>query len=295
MPIGDPLATWTSALIQGSGANGSTVFTDISVNAKAVTRTGSVSISNVSPKFGSGSILIPTAAYLSLPANDDQLTLGNSQWSVEFWLKIQSTSVWHYPLFMGNGGSDQLSIRIAPGGSIQVVSAGGTTLSAGTLAINTWYHIAVTRDGPYKIRLFLNGVEIASTTNTTTLSACSVVAIGAVPANSWYSTNINMDDIRITRFVSRYNANFTPPTALSLPYAARVSGTIRDSAGAPAARTVRVYRRDNGALLKQTVSDPTTGDYTAALLQDGGECNVVFLDDAAGTTYNDLIARAMPY
>lgn len=72
-----------------------------------------------------------------------------------------------------------------------------------------------------------------------------------------------------------------------------VSGTVLDNTGAPAARTVRVYRRDTGALLGSTTSNATTGAYSVASTY-SGEVQVVCLDDSGGTVYNDLILRATP-
>lgn len=54
-----------------------------------------------------------------------------------------------------------------------------------------------------------------------------------------------------------------------------------------------MYRRDTGALLGTTTSNATTGAYSFPTAFDG-EVQVVCLDDAAGTTHNDLIARTTP-
>lgn len=62
---------------------------------------------------------------------------------------------------------------------------------------------------------------------------------------------------------------------------------VRDDTGAPAARTVRIYSRDTGALLANTASD-AAGAYSVPFFSDV-DLQVVFLDDAAGTEYNDKI------
>jgi hypothetical protein len=74
---------------------------------------------------------------------------------------------------------------------------------------------------------------------------------------------------------------------------ATVSGTIIDANAQPVVRTVRVYRRDTGALLGETVSNITTGAWS---LTDAftGEVNVVMLDDVLGTLENDQILRTTP-
>ena len=71
-----------------------------------------------------------------------------------------------------------------------------------------------------------------------------------------------------------------------------VSGTVYDDVAAPTARTVRIYRRDTGALIAETISDGVTGAYTFNA-PNVEVCRVV-LDDAAGTLYNDVIDRVLP-
>lgn len=68
-----------------------------------------------------------------------------------------------------------------------------------------------------------------------------------------------------------------------------ILGTILNDAGLPCARIVRAYRRDTGAFVEEVVSNATTGAYT--LTVPATEINVVALDDAPGTSYNDKILR----
>lgn len=92
------------------------------------------------------------------------------------------------------------------------------------------------------------------------------------------------------------------------PFLYQVQGTVTDSQGAPAQRTVRIYRRSDGALLREVVSDPITGIYTADLYGEGEIQPVVLADDAAerakiiaagGTVtgdelWPDFVARVLP-
>jgi hypothetical protein len=80
--------------------------------------------------------------------------------------------------------------------------------------------------------------------------------------------------------------SFTTVFALADP--AAISGTVLDAGGSPCARTVRLHRRDTGAVLGETTSNATTGEYSIASGY-AGECYVVFLDDDAGTDFNALI------
>lgn len=74
---------------------------------------------------------------------------------------------------------------------------------------------------------------------------------------------------------------------------ATTSGTILDINGNGVARTVRVYRRDTGALLGGVISSATTGAYSFSDAY-AGEVQVIMLDDAAGAIENDQILRTTP-
>ena len=107
--------------------------------------------------------------------------------------------------------------------------------------------------------------------------------------------------------VSNDGTNWT--TLMSVPFSARlstgglsytyalatyaVSGVVMEGGAPVSGRKVRAYRRDTGAMLGETTSAATTGAYSLTLSY-GGEVQVVCLDDDAGTTFNDLIARTTP-
>lgn len=81
------------------------------------------------------------------------------------------------------------------------------------------------------------------------------------------------------------------PAPLS-PTLRTVSGVVTDSAGLPAIRTVRIYARDSGAILGDVQSN-AAGVYELQTAY-SDEVNVVFIDDAGGEVFNDLILRTTP-
>lgn len=74
---------------------------------------------------------------------------------------------------------------------------------------------------------------------------------------------------------------------------ATVAGTVIDANGSGVFRTLRLYRRDTGALLGETQSDHVSGAY-AFTTEFSGEVQVIMLDDAAGSIENDQILRTTP-
>lgn len=77
-----------------------------------------------------------------------------------------------------------------------------------------WHHVAVTRQGS-TLRLFVDGVLAgtgASSVDYT--SAVARLSIGfQVQGAARYPMRGGIDDVRITKGVARYTANFTPPAA----------------------------------------------------------------------------------
>ena len=73
-----------------------------------------------------------------------------------------------------------------------------------------------------------------------------------------------------------------------------LSGIVQEL-GVPVARTVRAYRRDNGALLGEAVSSAADGSYHIPISGYNGQVLVMALDDAAGTDFNAAILdRVVP-
>ena len=83
---------------------------------------------------------------------------------------------------------------------------------AQTLNIDTWYHIAVTRQGT-QLKCFVDGNQAGSTiTNSTNLISTEPLNIGRGYGGG-VATNSYIQDVRITKGLARYTSNFTPPTA----------------------------------------------------------------------------------
>jgi len=91
---------------------------------------------------------------------------------------------------------------------------------------NVWYHIAVVRSNGI-VRFFINGI-LQTTTLSTTEPLGGPWKIGGYSDNVNYPWNGRIDEVRITRDVARYTANFIPsyrpfpdaayPTAVAINY-----------------------------------------------------------------------------
>lgn len=70
--------------------------------------------------------------------------------------------------------------------------------------------------------------------------------------------------------------------------AGSVSGAVTGPDGSPSVRTVRLYERYSGRLIRET-SSAADGTYTIGDLRVGLVVDVRIMDDDTGTVYNDLV------
>ena len=211
----DPYVNNVSLMLSMDGANGSTTFTDLSQNALAVTAVGNAQISTTQSKYGGSSAYFDGSGdYLTTPANS--IVLGSGDWTIEFWLYLNNS-----------GASNLIDQRSSPtqlapsiyynGSSIIYYTLGLDRIIGSSLQLNQWHHIAVVKASS-QTKMYLNGTQTGSTYSDSNNYIGPNFTIGAYQPLGNTPPNGYIDDLRITKGISRYNASFTPPTApLSLP------------------------------------------------------------------------------
>jgi hypothetical protein len=204
-----------SLLLHGDGANGSTTIIDSSPTPKTVTAFGDAQISTVQSKFGGASIALDgTGDWLTTPSSND-FAYGAGDFTLEGWLNPSTTTavdrvIWDQRVTSSDAG---IVFFIDPNGRLN--SFQGTVLRANSgsllLQSNTWQHFAYVRSSGV-LYVYIGGQLGGSVSLTTSLASPGTVRIGVRNDNTLpYSGYI--DDLRITKGVARYTANFTPPTA----------------------------------------------------------------------------------
>ncbi len=166
-----------------------------------------------------------------------------------------------------------------------------------SFAKNTPYQVAIVRQADVGVDVYVGGTKLTKQVDTLALNSAALgttypLRIGTTGYTNYLNfLNGAVRRLRITKS-ARYTAAYTPGASDFLAHAGEVAGVIKDVTGTPCARTVRLVRRDTGALLASTVSDASTGAYRlAAPALD--EVQRIVLDDAPGTLYNDLIDRVI--
>ena len=189
---------------------------------------GNAQISTTQSKFGGASMYFDgNGDNLFLRSNQD-LNCGTGDFTVEAWVYISSRTL-NYPAIISNNNGSYSAGAIALTNSnadnaayndkfvLAVNSIATPTLVASaTNALNTWYHLAVVRNGTSLV-MYRNGVSVASTT----ISAAATFDWGkggtVVGGGNWDGAqsyfNGYIDDLRITKGYARYTTSFTAPTA----------------------------------------------------------------------------------
>jgi len=210
----DLFRSQVSLLLHGGGANGSITIVDSSPSPKTVTAVGNAQISTTDPKFGTGSIFLGgTGDWLTTPANAG-FAFGTADFTVEGWLKPAVVTAADRVIFDSRATSADTGIAffIDPNGRLNSFQ-GTLRANSGLLLLtsNVWQHFAYVRAAGV-LYVYIGGSLGGSVSFTTNLTSPGTVRIGVRQDDTLpYSGYI--DDLRITKDVARYTANFTPPTA----------------------------------------------------------------------------------
>ena len=205
---GDEYWSDVSLLLRCDGSNGSTTFTDLSNSNHTITVTGAA-VSTAEKQFGTGSLRVDNAQYITTPGSSDFSFPGD--FTVEMWAKFDASQASTYQTLFELGAYDN-GILVRSDG---LYLTGGVYDSTISLVNASWRHYAVTRSGT-TVRLFYDGV--LQTLDTSTVSGTLNTTNAAVRFGETRHTTGNymqgyIDEIRITKGVARYTANFTAPTA----------------------------------------------------------------------------------
>jgi len=236
-PPTQPLTSVTNTSLltcQTNQPNNNNMFLDSSTNNFLVTRNGNTTQGTFSPYAENWSNYFD--------GNGDNLTVTapalTGIWTVEFW--VYQTAAGGVEgagyVYNGNTGSNANRVMISrgPSGEIYFYSEStsptnyAVSSANGVIALNTWYHIAVVSNNS-TIKIYVNGVEVASgsITNTpasgTTLNIGFIRSAGALQYFTGYISNF-----RYTR-AAVYTSAFTPSTTPLLPIANTSLLTCRDS------------------------------------------------------------------
>jgi len=173
----------------------------------------------VPPPLPSGSAqfvnAFPTGQYLSTTVtapSTDSITY-------EWWARQTSNTPTTQGMLQtrtSTSGADGIDVSIV-GGGITVSTSGVFLLGSGstgvgTVVLNTWYHIALVRNGTTNFTAYLNGTSIGTFSKTgLTGTQLSLGRKSATFYNEFFSGYIS--NFRYVKGTAVYTGAFTPPTA----------------------------------------------------------------------------------
>lgn len=220
----DPSLSSVVFLAGWEGANGATTYSE-EKNAAVGTFSSGSRISTLTAKFGT-SCFDFNGGYINFPdSNNWVLSSGNAdQFCIEMWLLSTSAApgdrciigqdfgAGAHAFYLHTTAANELEFLADPN---QTNYVSWLITSGVTWAINTWTHIAVTKDATGKVRIFKDGVMKGSATpaNSAISNAGTTLNFGwRLGGAPWLGY---MDETRITKGAARYasDTSFTPPTA----------------------------------------------------------------------------------
>jgi hypothetical protein len=220
--ITDPNFSSVVFLAGFNGANNATSSSDESAAGHALTFNGNAKLDTGQLKFGASSLTLDgTGDYITCPDSPDW-NMGTGQFTVEMFVR-HATGFSNNEGYVGQwSGVTDGWFLFRSGGSLtmRIHDSGGTnrdTAAVWNPTVNTWYHIACDRDASNKVRVYVDGVMIASSTVTQSFAdGTGLFGIGAIPGFiGSYDLQGWIDEVRITKGVARYasDSGYTVPTA----------------------------------------------------------------------------------
>jgi hypothetical protein len=177
---------------------------------------GNAQIDTTTKKYGTGSMEFDgTGDRLVFPSTPD-LQLGTGNFTIEGWVYRADTNIRGVFQLSGTAGGLQanattnLALGSDTGAVWRIYANNSGYNSAATWSINTWYHFALVRNSG-TTTLYINGTSVISQADTVNYTGQNLCVGGFY--DTTYLMNGYIDDLRITKGIARYTANFVPPIA----------------------------------------------------------------------------------
>jgi plastocyanin len=200
----------TYVYLDGKG-EGRFIPTD-ETTGKNVAANGNVVTSTTQFKFGTSSAFFDGVGdWLSIPSDPD-FNFSTGDFTLEAFVRLTNTSGNKIIFDFRTSSLTEISPVVYISGSDVLYYVNGAAAITGAAAVSptTWHHIAVSRTAGVS-KLFVDGSQVGTSYTDGNDFPTRGLRIGADLQGS-SSMNGYIDEVRITKGSSRYNANFTPTT-----------------------------------------------------------------------------------
>jgi hypothetical protein len=203
----------TAPLTPTSGTSLLCNFTNASIvdaTGKNVIETvGNAQVDTTTMKYGTGAMEFDgTGDYLVAPTSE-QMAMGTGDFTAECWVYRTSTGSF-FDTRVANDAAGFLVQADTNGKLALFTNAAFRITDSGTaLPTSEWFHVALVRSSG-TTTLYKNGTSVGTYSDSNNYNAGALT----VGSNFGITTPITgfIDDLRITKGIARYTANFTPPT-----------------------------------------------------------------------------------
>lgn len=218
--VSDPYFNSVSLLLHLNGTNNTSVVTDSSARTKTATISGGALLKTAVYKFGTASMYFDGVNDSLAFNNHTDFQFGSGDLTVEFFIRLISPRPAGSNISVtaisttGGDGTTGWQLGFFSAAYLQRILLYGGSVSSNTytdLTLDVWHHIAFTRNGN-TWRLFKDGVLQGSFVDSQVINTSSIRNLYFMGINGSFVTNAYLDEVRITKGVARYTANFTIPT-----------------------------------------------------------------------------------
>jgi hypothetical protein len=221
--VGDVYYSNTTLLLRFNNVNTSSEIKDESKYTHNVYPIGDTAISTAKYKFDNSSLYLDGSGDYLEVASSEALKLSTLDFTFESWIYWTrgSTTPLYKRIFdsrpQGNSGYGffLLYIDLTQSEKLRWYVSGANKITANSaLPNNQWVHVAIVRASGIT-KMYIDGVAQAQTyTDQTDYSMGNVLRIGTTSYHSLGEGHIDgyLDQIRITKGIARYTANFDVPT-----------------------------------------------------------------------------------
>ena len=178
---------------------------------------GNAQIDTSVKKYGTGSIKFDGSGDYLKTSGNEALMLGSGDWTIEFWVYFDVVNNGQVRfLFDWRTSTDTSNSFLAQEADNEWTywNGAGTDInegwSASTFNTSTWHHVAISKEGTTN-RFFVDGINTASSSDVSNYDSGTLVIGSRYNGQNYLDGYI--DDLRVTKGLARYTANFTAPAA----------------------------------------------------------------------------------
>lgn len=178
---------------------------------------GNARVSTAQKKYGSGSMLFNGSTdYCRTIALAGTHQFGTGDFTIECWVYCTnlaggSSNTMEIIDFRSSTGNEARPTLAIQNSQFLYYTNGSNRIVSSTISANTWYHVAVVRSSG-STKLYVNGTNVGVTYADTVNYLDGTPTIGNYLPQPIFGFAGYIDDVRITKGITRYTANFTPPT-----------------------------------------------------------------------------------